>query len=187
MRLMTVTDGHSSAYIPGQSGPRVKPVGVLAPTQSGQREAHPDLPQDRVKSLQSRPAQQQYQQPEGESPSRGRIMYAHELMTSPVAMIAPHENLNHVWRMMCEHRFRHVPVSEDGTHLKGMLSDRDLLQYAPDITARVATASQPAEQKTVSQIDQPGGMRTCRDHVPHQRAMARQTAKRPQGIMLCHL
>ncbi len=152
MRLMTVTDGHGSAYIPGQSVPRVKLVGVLAPAQSEQRDAHPDSRQERAKFLQSQAPHQQYQQSGEEPQQRGRMIYAHELMTSPVAMISPEDSLNYVWTLMCQHRFRHMPVSEDGVHLKGMLSDRDLLQHAPDITGKVATRSQPAEYKTVSQI-----------------------------------
>ena len=152
MRLMTVTDGLGSAYIPGQAVPRVKPVGVLAPAQSEQRDAHSDSQQEQAKFLQSRTVHQQYQQSGGQSQQRSRMIYAHELMTSPVAMISPEDTLNHVWTLMSEHRFRHVPVSEDGVHLKGILSDRDLLQHAPDITGKVTTRSQPAEQKTVSQI-----------------------------------
>lgn len=157
MRLVTVTDGHGSAYVSGQSVPRVKPVGVLAAVQSEQRDAHPDSRQERARFLQSRATHQQSQQSQyqlsGEEPQqRGRMIYAHELMTSPVAMISPNDSLNHVWTLMCQHRFRHMPVSEDGVHLKGMLSDRDLLQHAPDITGKVTTRSQPAEYKTVSQI-----------------------------------
>lgn len=152
MRLMTVTDGHGSAYISGQTVPRVQPVGVLAPAQSEQREAPPDLPQKRAKFLQSRVSQQRYQQPGGLQQQRGRMIYAYELMTAPVAMISPKDSLNHVWTLMCQHRFRHLPVSEDGVHLKGILSDRDLLQHAPDISGKVTTRSQPSEHKTVSQI-----------------------------------
>ncbi len=152
MRLMTVTDGHGSAYIPGQSVPRVKPVGVLAPTQSEHRDAHPDSEQERAKFLQPRASHQPYQQSGKQPQQPERMIYAYELMTSPVAMISPKDSLNHVWTLMCQHRFRHLPVSEDGVHLKGILSDRDLLQHAPDITGKVTTRSQPVEQKTVSQI-----------------------------------
>ena len=53
---------------------------------------------------------------------------------------------------MWEHRFRHLPVSEERSHLKGILLDEGLLQHALDITGKVATRSKLAKQKAVSQI-----------------------------------
>ena len=111
MRLMTVTDGHGSAYIPGQSIPRVKPVSAA---QSEHRDAHPNSEQERAKFLQSRDAHQPYQQSGGQRQQCERMIYAHEPMTSPVAMISPKGSLNHVWTLMCQHRFRHFPVPGSG-------------------------------------------------------------------------
>ena len=148
MRLMTVTDGHGSSYTPSKAIPHVRPVGILSSLHSGDNDAQ----HGRARFVHSRVAGHTYQQAADPEHERGRMIYAHQIMTSPVAMISPEATLNDVWTLMCEHRFRHVPVSEDGVHLKGMLSDRDLLRHAPAITGNTMGKLQPAEHKTISEI-----------------------------------
>jgi acetoin utilization protein AcuB len=46
------------------------------------------------------------------------------MVTNPVT-VRPHETERHAYQLMRDHRFRHLPVVEDG-HLVGILSDRDL-------------------------------------------------------------
>jgi acetoin utilization protein AcuB len=46
------------------------------------------------------------------------------MVTNPVT-VRPHETARHAYQLMRDHRFRHLPVVEDG-HLVGILSDRDL-------------------------------------------------------------
>jgi acetoin utilization protein AcuB len=46
------------------------------------------------------------------------------MVTGPVT-VRPHETARHAYRLMRDHRFRHLPVVEDG-QLVGILSDRDL-------------------------------------------------------------
>jgi acetoin utilization protein AcuB len=46
------------------------------------------------------------------------------MVTNPVT-VRPHETARHAYQLMRDHRFRHLPVVEDG-QLVGILSDRDL-------------------------------------------------------------
>ncbi len=48
-----------------------------------------------------------------------------DVMASDLVTVRPHETARHAYRLMRDHRFRHLPVVEDG-RLVGILSDRDL-------------------------------------------------------------
>jgi acetoin utilization protein AcuB len=48
-----------------------------------------------------------------------------DIMVTDLVTIRPHETARHAYRLMRDHRFRHLPVVEDG-RLCGILSDRDL-------------------------------------------------------------
>jgi acetoin utilization protein AcuB len=48
-----------------------------------------------------------------------------DIMARELVTIRPHETVRRAYRLMRDHRFRHLPVVEDG-RLVGILSDRDL-------------------------------------------------------------
>jgi len=48
-----------------------------------------------------------------------------DVMATDLVTVRPHESVRHAYRLMRDHRFRHLPVVEDG-RLVGILSDRDL-------------------------------------------------------------
>ena len=52
---------------------------------------------------------------------------AWEIMTSPVTTVSPDDTINHCMRLMTEHRFRHLPVREEG-RITGVLSIGDLVK-----------------------------------------------------------
>ena len=52
-----------------------------------------------------------------------------EVMTTPVIKITPTEVPHRVLRLMLEDHIRHLPISEDGRSVSGMLSLRNLLQF----------------------------------------------------------
>ncbi len=55
-------------------------------------------------------------------------MEVRELMTSEVVSCKPTDTISEVMRVMTTHRFRHLPVMEDG-ELKGMVSIGDVVKY----------------------------------------------------------
>jgi acetoin utilization protein AcuB len=48
-----------------------------------------------------------------------------DVMATDLVTVRPHESARHAYRLMRDHRFRHLPVVEGG-QLVGILSDRDL-------------------------------------------------------------
>jgi acetoin utilization protein AcuB len=48
-----------------------------------------------------------------------------DVMATDLVTVRPHETARHAYQLMRDHRFRHLPVVEDG-QLVGILSDRDL-------------------------------------------------------------
>lgn len=52
-----------------------------------------------------------------------------EVMTSPVITIPRFLSRKEAMTLMVKHRIRHLPISEDGTTVLGMLSMQNLLKY----------------------------------------------------------
>ena len=52
-----------------------------------------------------------------------------EVMTSPVISLAHETAPRDVLALMLEKHIRHIPISEDGVTVKGMLSIRNILQF----------------------------------------------------------
>lgn len=80
----------------------------------------------------------------------GRVL-ARDVMTSPVEHLPLDTPLDEARTLFTARRFRHVPVVDatvDPPHPVGMLSDRDLLQFAA--TARAGAAAHP--DGTVAQV-----------------------------------
>ncbi|MCH9046916.1 MAG: CBS domain-containing protein [SAR324 cluster bacterium] len=51
-----------------------------------------------------------------------------EVMTSPVITVPPTLHIDDVWNLMLEKHIRHLPISEDGRTVLGMLSIRNVLE-----------------------------------------------------------
>jgi CBS domain-containing protein len=52
-----------------------------------------------------------------------------QVMTAPVITVPPEMQAKAVLELMLDRHIRHLPVSEDGTTVMGMLSLRNILQY----------------------------------------------------------
>jgi CBS domain-containing protein len=66
--------------------------------------------------------------------SRGPSMLGgsvQDIMTTDVATCDPHDDIEHVMRMMTERRFRHLPVMKDG-ELAGIVSIGDVVKSRID-------------------------------------------------------
>ncbi|MBI4081011.1 MAG: CBS domain-containing protein [Candidatus Lambdaproteobacteria bacterium] len=52
-----------------------------------------------------------------------------DVMSTPVTTVSPDVPAAQVLKTMLDRHIRHMPVSEDGKHVLGMLSIRNVLQY----------------------------------------------------------
>ena len=70
------------------------------------------------------------------------VIMVREVMTRAVLAVGPETPCDKMWRLMDEHRIRHLPVV-DGGRLVGMVSDRDVrsagIQPSGAIAARIMT------------------------------------------------
>ena len=92
--------------------------------------------------------------PEEPASDRGaRIILAEEIMTGPVVSLSPDADLVDTWKLLCEKRFRHVPVVSKEGALVGIVSDRDILLRAALIAA-AETANMSHPGGTIREIMQ---------------------------------
>ena len=70
-----------------------------------------------------------------------------DVMTQTVVTLTPLQSVPEAITLLARHRFRHLPVVEDGQGLVGVLSDRDLL--------RALTRGASADRMTVQEIMKP--------------------------------
>jgi acetoin utilization protein AcuB len=78
-----------------------------------------------------------------------------DVMATDLVTVRPHETARYAYRLMRDHRFRHLPVVEDG-RLVGILSDRDLrpVLLSPGL-ARVRVRELMSEELTTVGPDTP--------------------------------
>ena len=78
-----------------------------------------------------------------------------DVMATDLVTVRPRETARHAYRLMRDHRFRHLPVVEDG-QLVGILSDRDLrpVLLSPTL-ARVRVGELMSEDLTTVVPDAP--------------------------------
>lgn len=103
----------------------------LRPESASAGENHRDhrLPRERS-------AQAAYQRQAGsEHPAKPAVL-ARDLMTAPVMTLPSDSTLAEAWEMMTRRGFRHVPVTSVHGVLVGMISDRDVLHYTPELVLR---------------------------------------------------
>ena len=62
-------------------------------------------------------------------------LLAQEIMASPVVSLPPDTSLYEAWKLICDRRFRHVPVVDGNGGLLGIISDRDVLLRVAGIAA----------------------------------------------------
>lgn len=73
---------------------------------------------------------------------------ASQIMSSPVITLAEETTLEEAWKLICEHRFRHVPIISRKKKLIAIISDRDLLQAG----IGQIPANQPPTSRTVRDV-----------------------------------
>ncbi len=93
--------------------------------------------------------QQTYQQVEHITEERHKVVLVKEIMSDRVVCVPGETNLFAAWSEFKKHRIRHVPVVDELNRLKGIISDRDIL----NAWANMALANKSAiEAKLVREI-----------------------------------
>ncbi len=78
----------------------------------------------------SRVAQDAYRQSGSFQKERKQVIYASQIMTASVISLTPETSLADAWNLICDRRFRHIPILSHEKKLVGIISDRDLLRDA---------------------------------------------------------
>ncbi|GAB4268157.1 MAG: hypothetical protein Kow0029_03310 [Candidatus Rifleibacteriota bacterium] len=92
-------------------------------------------------------AQKTYERKLRPPPERKNIIYAYEIMSSPVLTLAATSTLSEAWHMILDHRFRHIPIVNSSKVPLGMLSDRNLLKLAMTMGLNVFNSSEVESKK----------------------------------------
>ena len=73
--------------------------------------------------------------------TRHPIKFAREIMSSPVVTGQTDQTLFEIWRIFAEHRIHHLPLLDQGRHLRGIVSDRDIMRFAANSNRGITHAS----------------------------------------------
>jgi CBS domain-containing protein len=96
---------------------------------------------------------------------RSAIIYAHQIMTSPVISASIGQSLNEIWTLFSQQGFHHLPLLDEEQRLQGIVSDRDLLRFAANnhrdvgdysigqlMSRRVISAGEQTEIRTIAEV-----------------------------------
>ena len=70
-----------------------------------------------------------------------------EIMTTDVYTLAPENSLEDARKLMAEHNIHHIPIVDEDQHLKGLLSQRDVLAGADSVLLPHAEDSEAIESR----------------------------------------
>lgn len=95
---------------------------------------------------------------------RSQLLYAQDIMSSPVHTGPPLQKLDECRAMLAEHGFHHMPVVDQQGALCGIVSDRDLLRFAASrqpnwrvttgqvMTNKVISAATKTEIRAIAEV-----------------------------------
>lgn len=81
---------------------------------------------------------------------RNRVIYARQIMSSPVVTASSNQRLNDIWGIFSKHQFHHLPLLDDQHQLQGIVSDRDILRFAANKNDQLG--SQPIRKLMTRQV-----------------------------------
>lgn len=96
---------------------------------------------------------------------RKAVVYAHQIMTSPVISASVSQPLSAIWQLLSKRGFHHLPLVDEQQHIQGIVSDRDILRFAANnnprqgsviisqlMTRSVITAGRQTEVRTLAEV-----------------------------------
>lgn len=78
-------------------------------------------------------AKHSYQQVDNLEAEDKPVVYAEQIMSSPVVTLFLDDSVEQAVRLFYEHKFRHIPVTTSDKRLQGIISDRDILRVLGNI------------------------------------------------------
>jgi CBS domain-containing protein len=106
-----------------------------------------------------------YQEADDDTSERSRVIYSHQIMTSPVVTALLDQTVEEVWTLFSAHRFHHLPILNHQKQLEGIVSDRDILRFAANnqrdvsdcsieqvMTHRVISAAEETEVRLIAEL-----------------------------------
>ena len=80
--------------------------------------------------------------------SRQPVLFAHQLMSSPVFTLSDQSSLRDAWKIFQDYAFHHIPIVNSSTQLTGVVSDSDVLRSTSLLKPQ--TSSHPASELLIS-------------------------------------
>ncbi|HEB26349.1 MAG TPA: CBS domain-containing protein [Porticoccus sp.] len=100
-----------------------------------------------------------------DEPERSRVIYSHQIMSSPVVTASVDQTLEEIWVLFSKSRFHHLPILNNQQQLQGIVSDRDILRFAANkqrdvggyrieqlMTKRVISAAEETEVRLIAEV-----------------------------------
>jgi len=79
-----------------------------------------------------------YKESQKEKPRQPAIVVA-QVMSSPVTMISDRALLHEVWQLFQRHSFRHIPIIDQNSQIKAIVSDNDILRHTSNLNPTHST------------------------------------------------
>jgi acetoin utilization protein AcuB len=118
-----------------------RPAHVESIEAQGDQSHQPPLPDHPHKA-----AHTAYQQQSEQSLQAKPVLLARDLMSSPVHTLSSESTASEAWAEMMRRNVHHLPITSVHGILVGIISDRDVLRHAPEVTA-TGQLSRAAQQK----------------------------------------
>jgi acetoin utilization protein AcuB len=118
-----------------------RPAHVESIEAQGDQSHQPPLPDHPHKA-----AHTAYQQQSEQSLQAKPVLLARDLMSSPVHTLTSDSTASEAWAEMMRRNVHHLPITSVHGILVGIISDRDVLRHAPEVTA-TGQLSRAAQQK----------------------------------------
>lgn len=81
-----------------------------------------------------------------------KVLTLGDIMSTPVTTAAPDESLRSVWTLIENHKFRHIPITNEKGEVLGIVSDRDLLKAGSPFLPKRPHSSKPIHEERVKTI-----------------------------------
>ncbi|BDA78130.1 membrane protein [Leptospira kobayashii] len=123
-----IQEGISTPRLPSIASQALPKIGGVVSSKPVKAFDESDPDNSPLPNLQMEKAKKAYDEA-NEEPPPSPILFAHQVMTSPVESLFTDSNLYEARKYILEKRFRHIPILSPEGKLVGILSDRDVWKF----------------------------------------------------------